>query len=328
MKNYLNIGLYGYYNSGEFCDDYLEMAIKRTLNKIAGEYGIGLIYNDKKLSPDGVILGGGSIIGIEYNFGNVINTKVPFYIFGSGFRGINSNRIELFQNLWNRASLIALRGEVSKHKLEKLGFDTSKVDILGDPIFLCENHLKNNENSENRKSFIGGVFRPYFTRDDTIKKIYEYLSKIRCEDVKLFTFAKSQGDDIGGRRIGFNTIDNLGAIQTYREMRNASFWFGNRLHPFCIALIHGIPTIGLDIEFDKVEDVCSSIDYPYYIKNENLYLDSFRKMYVNLMDNEKEGNADNWEKINERVQIKINDIRNNLKTFARKIVDDIISKGS
>lgn len=303
----MKIGIYGHYGHGEFCDDYIEMAIKNTFDNITETKNewVRLPSNDYNL--DLILLGGGSILGVDYDYNILKKTNIPFYIFGSGFR--DSENSFNVQYLLDRSSGAFVRGKVSKQKLESLNIDTSKIVGFGDPIFLCR------KKTVVSKNFIGGVFRPYITDKKIMGQIFGYLKTERKQNIKLFSFSKPQTDHLGASSIGYKTVD-ADVIQTYNEMIKSSFWFGNRLHPFSIALIYDIPTIGLDIEFDKVEDLCSSIHYNYYIKNEDLNIDTFRCMYNNVIKNH--------EVIDKNVQTEISIVRNNLETFARKIVDSVI----
>lgn len=330
----MKIGLLGFYGANEYCDDYLEIAIRKVFDDISKKKGAGNIewvrFNgninndinrkliDWEKSPlDAVILGGGSILGVGYGI-SWLKNNVPFYIYGSGFR--ECQNLEDLKYMLDRALFVSLRGNTCIKRLKDLGLNVSKVSCVGDPIFLCDkmNVMNAKKATDNGNSFIGGVFRPYITEDNKIKQIFDYLKVNRKEEIKLFSFAKGQGDDVGGKKIGFKTMDSFNNIETYNEMIKSSFWFGNRLHPFCIALMHGISTIGLDIEFNKVESVCSTLDYPYWIKNENLNLSTFESMYKDVIDNH--------EKINEGVQKKIDIIRNDLKMLAEKIFDDILAR--
>jgi hypothetical protein len=85
---------------------------------------------------------GGSLLGLPFNglVRGLKNSDCPFCIFGTGFRGINPGNLGLdhLRYLWKRAVLIALRGKKCVEHLSKLGVDTSKVDLLGEPILLSD----------------------------------------------------------------------------------------------------------------------------------------------------------------------------------------------
>lgn len=305
----IKIGLWGYYGHGEFCDDYIEYAIKTTFNYISGNNIEWVRLPTGKTVLDAIILGGGSLLGTpEPKLVGMLkeNVDMPFYIYGTGFRNIEKSGFENLQYLWDRASLIAVRGESSIERLDEQGLKMSKVAALGDPIFLCSGQQKQDG------GYIGGVHRPYIVNEQVLKEAFEFLKRKRNQDVKMFSFAKDQGDCRGG--LGYEIYD-LNINQTYNGLIQSSFWFGNRLHPFCIALMHSIPTIGLEIEFRKVEDVCSTLDYLYWLNISDFSGDTFVDMYSKLMENHKE--------IDEKVQIRISSIRQQLCNIAERILKGV-----
>jgi len=312
----------GYYGCGELCDDLLLHLIKKTFDSL-GEIewhpkdGGGL---------DLLILGGGSLLGLPNAFLKeyLERSSCVFCIFGAGFRGINPNDSGLddLRFLWERADLIAVRGRVSVERLDGLGFDVSKISALGDPIFLMDGKSAGEE-------CVGGVTRPYNVDLGWMKQIFEFLRREIGQEVRLFSFCDGQGDLIGEELSyrtqsfidesyskdavlrgdhSFQSIMESSCAAVYRS----SFWFGNRLHPFCVALINSIPTIGVEIEFRKVEDVCSTLDYSYWIRA-NAPLEEFKEMYYKL--------TSNWKKVNEGVQKRIAGIKEDLRALARRALD-------
>ena len=116
--------------------------------------------------------------------------------------------------------------------------------------------------------------------------------------MQLLGFSASQRD--WGGSMGFE--------DTYNCICRSSFWFGNRLHPFCVALINGVPAMAVEVEFGKVADVCSTIGYPHWV-NPN---DNLREAYVRLMSD--------WEGTREKVDVNVGIVRRRLE----KAVDEVL----
>ena len=317
----------GYFGAGELCDDLLLHMIRENFNSLCDD--IEWHPRDHK-GLDLLILGGGSLLGGSLSLlkKGLEKSSCVFCIFGTGFRETNLKAIpqtvlEDLRYTWNRADIIAVRGETSVERLDQLGFDVSKISVLGDPVFLLEG-------KKAEKEYIGGVIRPqpYNLNHELMKERFEFLRSEIGQRVRLFSFCDSQGDMIG-EELGFRTqslLENypekalLRGDQSFRRVIEAScaavyrssFWLGNRLHPFCVALINSVPTIGVEIEFRKVEDVCSTLNYPYWIRAD-APIEEFKEIYYQL--------TDNWEKVNEGVQKKITEIKKDLRELARRTVD-------
>lgn len=317
----------GYWSKGELCDDLLLHMIRETFNSLCDD--IEWHPRDHK-DIDLLILGGGSLFGGPYSLlkSGLEKSSCVFCIFGTGFRETNLKAftqagLEELKYTWNRADIIAVRGKTSVERLDQLGFDVSKISALGDPVFLLEG-------KNAKREYIGGVIRPqpYTLNHELMKERFEFLRSEIGQEVRLFSFCDSQGDMIG-EKLGYRTQSFLENYSVNAMLRGdpsfqriiedscaavyqSSFWLGNRLHPFCVALINSVPTIGVEIEFRKVEDVCSTLDYPYWIKAD-ANIEEFKNMYYQL--------TNNWEKVNEGVQKRITEIKKDLKEFTQRTVD-------
>lgn len=318
----------GFFGAGELCDDLLLHMIRETFNSLCDD--IEWHPRDGK-GLDLLILGGGSLFGGAYSLlkDGLEKSSCVFCIFGTGFRETNLRAFSpaVLENLkytWNRADIVAVRGKTSVERLDKLGFDVSKISALGDPAFLLEGKTA-------EKEYIGGVTRPQPYNPRGLEQMKHRLDFLRSEigqEVRLFSFCDSQGD-LDGELIGYRTKSLLGNYSKEALIRGdpsfqriiedscaavyrSSFWLGNRLHPFCVALINSVPTIGVEIEFRKVEDVCSILNYPYWIRAE-APIEEFKEMYYRL--------TNNWEKVNEGVQKRIIEIRKDLREIAQRTVD-------
>jgi len=293
----MKIGLVGFYGFNAYSDEFIVKAIQDAFNKEADIewHVIGLLHKEYYVYPedlDLIILGGGSLLGSylpELTLYLAIN-DTPFVIFGTGVRDLEPEHIKMSRYIWNRASLIGVRGWVSEEKLRDAGFDTSKISVYGDPIFLLEDeHLI-------KDGYLKGVVRPHNVNVQWVVDCLNIIQGKTPRAIRVLKFASEQGD-YGAK---------LGLLETYNEVCSASFWFGNRLHPFCVALINDIPSIAVEIEFRKVEDVCSTINYPYWIRPD----ENISDMYDLLMQN--------WEEERESIKSRIDVVRSDLKDMVKE----------
>jgi len=244
----LKIGLMGYYGYNAYSDDLIAKAITYAYDKKADvEWSIIPLHTIPKTNLDLIILGGGSLLGHPFTAlaNRLRNDNTPFIILGTGFReAIDMNSLKY---LFNRADLIAVRGHTSEHKLRKHGLHVEDIDAVGDSIFLLPPQRKRDGD------YVGAVIRPHIVDQRWMESSLQRLGELRNQETRTFCFSQVQGD-LGA----WSSLED-----TYRGIYESSFWFGNRLHPFCVALINGVPALAVELEFDKVQDVCSTIKYPY-----------------------------------------------------------------
>ncbi len=304
METPLRILLFGFYGVGELCDDFMADATKQTFEEVSDR---PIQWVSTTEPADLVILGGGSLLGENLYLDQLADMMkqrdCPFAIFGTGVRDLEKGKfLPTLQYLWDRASSISIRGETSRQRLRDWGLATQRIQTLGDPIFLTKPlGLK-------KKGYIGGVIRPTpYSTLEWMKNAFEFLRVTRNQPVKLFSFCEAQGDAATNRSSGYES-HVLDAAQTHRGIAESSFWFGNRLHAFCLALIEGVPTIGVEVEFRKVEDVCSILGYPHWIHAG----DAFEQTYFDL--------AANSGSIYAKVARNIVTIRTSLRSQAQQIL--------
>ena len=303
MNGQIKIQLYGFYGVGELCDDFMAITTKNTFEEISER---PIQWIPPGVPPDLIILGGGSLLGSVplYNLRAILEkTDCPFCIFGTGVRDTQKGPfLPDLQYLWNRASSIFVRGETSVDRLKQWGIDTAKIETLGDPIFLSD------PSNIEKEGYIGGVIRPTICNGTWMKNSFGFLHNTRNQPVKLFNFCEQQLDKFCNELTEYESY-SLDVNQTWKGIAKSSFWFGNRLHAFCAALIGGVPTIGVEIEFKKIEDVCTTLDYPYWVYAGN----SIETKYYQLIEN--------WDNINKQLQDKIATIRNNLRNQIKHILE-------
>lgn len=289
----MKIGLFGHYTYNDYSDEFIASAIKNAFERKGAEVRVSYFGHDNYSDIDLAILGGGSLLGASliYMVEQLKKQDYPFVIFGTGFR--EATDLKSLHYLWNRASLIGVRGKTSVERLNKAGVDIERISFLGDPIFLLKpmNQLSD--------GYIKAVMRPHPSVDlHWMNRFVKWLSSERSEPYFFLNFSTAQGD-WGGQ---------LGLEHTYSEIGKASFWFGNRLHPFCVALINGIPAMAVEVEFRKVEDVCQMLNYPFWVKpGENLQMN-----YRNLMRE--------WDNIKDAVKYRITDIRHSLENMVEEAI--------
>lgn len=301
MNTPLRIILYGFYGVGELCDDFMAIATRETFEELSGRKIQWVSLGEP---ADLVVLGGGSLLGsVPMEQLRAAIKECPFCIFGTGVRDTQKGGfLQSIEYLWGRAASISVRGETSRERLEQWGVDTGKIETLGDPIFLSK------PSDAAREGYIGGVIRPINGCSGVwMSNVFEFLRNTRGQPVKLFSFCESQFDKFSNELSGYENY-SLDARETRNAIARASFWFGNRLHAFCLALIESVPAIGVEIEFRKVEDVCSTLDYPYWVNAGT----QFKQKYYRLVEN--------WDTIDRRVQEKIATVRANLRSQVRYIL--------
>lgn len=304
MATPLRICLFGFYGQGELCDDYMAHETMRIFMDLSDR---PVLWTNPTEPTDLIILGGGSLLGTNTFFDQLIallkQRDCPFAIFGTGVRDTEKgNFVTGLKYLWDRASSISVRGETSFERLKDWGLDTTKIQALGDPIFLTE------PLNLEKKPYIGGVIRPTpMTNPAWMKEAFEFLQAARGMPVKLFSFCDAQGDHRSNQAAGYESF-SLDGLETRKAIAESSFWFGNRLHAFCLALIESVPAIGVELEFRKVEDVCSTLDYPYCADPGALVPPLYRLL------------QEKWGTVFERTQQHIAAIRASLRSQAQQIL--------
>lgn len=305
MNILFKVMLFGYYGVGELCDDFMATATKQTFEELSKRT---IQWVSPGEPADLIILGGGSLLGDNLYLDQLCNilahTDCPFAIFGTGVRDIETGAfLPRLQYLWDRAAFVSVRGETSWQRLHLWGIDTSKIQFLGDPIFLSS------PLGLEKKGYIGGVIRPTpICPPARMKAAFDYLHAVRNQPVKLFSFCEPQLDGATNKASGYDSYV-FDAVQTRKGIAEASFWFGNRLHAFCLALIEGVPAIGVEIEFRKVEDVCSTLNYPYFTYGGY----PIEHTYYHLMQD--------WDTKYIQVQERIAVIRRGLRSRAQHILE-------
>jgi len=303
----LRVGLVGYYGYDEYSDDLIAKGIMDAFNE---EYELLRHHNiEWVIMPLGsgsydnldlVILGGGSLLGLDlYPLidGLKKHPNLKFCILGTGTRDLIN--LESTKYLFNRTPYVAIRGDVTAENLATIGCDVEKIEVLGDSIFLHYDEFMF------RESYLGITHRTHAPPSyHLMNELISYLQEITGFKPTFIPYCVKQGDVTDGK--------NYTMEQVYEMTCKSSFWFGNRLHPFAIALINHVPAIPVEIEFNKVQDLCSTIGFKHYIHHEELSLKTLHRTYIDLMNN--------WDKIDVQCNDQIDRVRNKYKSLITELV--------
>ena len=244
---------------------------------------------------DLVIFCGGTWLGkIRIQFANTVNKwhktlRIPYILYGSGYRNesesLSSEDKEFLSLLLENAHKIGIRGKDSFQKLQNEGFDVSKFHAVGDPTFSFQSSdIDERECSRALKgdSFLGMNSRIIleveqhqaschndWIRWEWLAKTYNYLfenegfrsfinfpltvsSKSYYSDQKAFHALKFHlRPEISPRECYINLLPML------RGIGKARFNVGERLHFQLMSLVHGVPFLPIEYEFEKLSDALS-----------------------------------------------------------------------
>lgn len=328
----IKIGLYGYFHKNAYCDDLIMQCTEKllkaqTTEEIQFEEQIGNNLNEERLNSfDLIIICGGSSLanGTPAIFADD-RIKVPLCIFGTGYRkedgGLSETACNNLNRIFKKAAVISVRGHRTLHWLTKYGIDCSNVIGLGDPVFAFSPTDYGIGSTDDHIDCIGGNIRTNviqsYHNPDTEKflvDIYNILKRKYNKRIKLFSFSYADGDNDleAAKRWGYK-IGYMDLKETVKELAKCSFWIGQRLHPFVVSLCVGIKAIGIEYQFEKMWDCCSTINYPYWLWSTATKKD-FVEMYEKLVMDDT---------IMSKTKEEIESVKKNINIVARKIMEVI-----
>jgi len=318
----MKIGLIGYFGAGAYSDDLIEHVTKQLLLKEKPKANINSSWRQKCIrgtdpkllnSFDLIIQAGGSLLGKceHYPITDIHRwhdkIKTPMAIFGTGYRyepkiePLNKVRKRRLQLLFKKAQVISVRGHRTMHHLRSNKIDVSRVVSVGDPVMACDIKLKINP-----KFIMGNVrYSPqhevkHASNERTqmlMAEIYDWLIDHYDLPLVLISFrnARKDNDTLGAEkvRILMKHADKVKIIspKNFREavehMKNAAFWFGQRLHPTVFAGVQGIPFVGVEYQFEKMIDWAGTVGIDNYINTKNATLNTFIKKFHTVPRNMK-----------------------------------------
>jgi polysaccharide pyruvyl transferase WcaK-like protein len=90
---------------------------------------------------------------------------------------------------------------------------------------------------------------------------------------------------------------------------DASFWFGQRLHPSVFASIHNIPFVGVEYQFNKMLDWSDTVEIDNFIRTDTATLEDFIEVHSRIEENM------------ERLKRTLPRVIQNIRETANKIMD-------
>jgi len=320
----MRIGLIGFFNEGAYSDDLIEHVTKKLLSELDGDVkfdssllqicinGTAPVYLN---SFDLIVHAGGSLLGkcTHYPVRDIVAwkdlVKTPLALFGPGYRleldkePLNSSSRYRLQTLFDRAEVISVRGHVTIKYLKMNDIDVSRIDSVGDPVMACGRRFK-----PEPKYIMGNVRN---MSDEEIQhasnikvhrvmaEIYDWLIEHYELPLKLISFHHNTSED--NDVYGANAVKKLmkhgdkvdiiyhsNFSYAINSMKDAAFWFGQRLHPTIFAAVHEIPFVGMEYQFDKMLDWASTVGIDNYIHTVDMTLDNFIEKFNSVPDNMKQ----------------------------------------
>lgn len=308
----MNIGLIGYFGSEAYSDDLIEHITKRLLLEFEpdiqfdstilskGHHGSNPDYLNKF---DLIIHCGGSLLGkcTHYPIRNISQwankVKTPLAVFGVGYRyepdkePLTPIMRERVNTLFDKAEIVTVRGCYTVKHLKENDIDVSKISSLADPVMAFS--LKFPPISRN---IIAGNVRnmpQVEVQHNATEKVQKLMAEcydwlIDRYDKRLFLLSFRHNiaidNDIIGAQRTRELMRNKDRVTTYAVedfmktvefMRNAEFYFGQRLHPTIYAATQGIPFVGVEYQFDKMLDWASTVGIDNIIHTKTDSLEDF-----------------------------------------------------
>lgn len=317
----MKIGLIGYFGSQAYSDDLIEYVTRKLLLEINPDAKIdsallnkcsGGTDPDYLNSFDLIIHAGGSLLGkcTHPPIRDIANwadkVKTPIAIFGTGYRyepdkePLNSESNQRLQLLFSKAEMVCVRGWRTIYYLKQNGVDTSKIQVLADPVMACDiklvmepkylmGNVRNMPNNEIQHSTTDKVH-------GLMAEIYDWLIEKYNLPLHLISFRHNIVEDcdlIGAAKVKEKmkysykvSIDShTDPKQAFNSMNHAVFWFGQRLHPTIFAATQGIPFVGVEYQFDKMLDWVSTVGIDNYIHTKDVTLESFISAFNRVQRN-------------------------------------------
>jgi len=320
----MRIGLIGFFNEGAYSDDLIEHVTKKLLSELNDDVtfdstllqlcanGTSPVYLN---SFDLIVHAGGSLLGkcTHYPVRDIVAwkdlVKTPLAIFGPGYRfepdkePLNSTSHHRLQTLFDKAEVISVRGHTTIKYLKRNDIDVSKIDSVGDPVMACGRWFKPDPKyiMGNVLNMSGGEIQHASNAKvhRVMAEIYDWLIEHYGLPLKLVSFHhnRSKDNDVDGalavKRLMKHSVDmdiiyHSNFSDAINSMKDATFWFGQRLHPTIFAAVHGIPFVGMEYQFDKMIDWASTVGIDNYIHTVDMTLDGFIEKFNSVSDNMKQ----------------------------------------
>ena len=300
--------LIGWHQQGALGDDLLAIAVKQIFDEGARSYGIDLVWGESPETSDYIIVGGGTLLGID-NIGileTLLKCRKPYSIFGTGFRRerrdigkVNADRLrELLEN----ADFVFLRGYLSKQFCVHAGI--KRGEVIGDPAFQFSPIPVPMEEGHGIK--VGVSIRsmdnqsePQYTDNDHCREMIRDIANFvagqkRCEFF-FFDLAKNIYDadqlaisalitDLNGKYHCHMVPFSMGVEKAFSILARMDYMISQRLHPTIVAWSNGVSHISLDYQNGKTEDFLSTIGMTEFgLRTDDFTMGGYRRKWNRLM---------------------------------------------
>ena len=338
-------GLIGYFGSGAYSDDLIEHVTKRLLLEQRSDLtfdstllsrGEAASNPDYLNSFDLLIHCGGSLLGkcTHYPIRDIAKwadkVRTPLAIFGLGYRfepdkePLAPEMRERIRLLFEKSSVISVRGEYTVKHLQENGIDTSKIGSLADPVMACDivldkspllivGNVRDMPSVEIQHASTGNVQR-------FMAECYDWLIDTYDLSLILVSFRHNieSDNDIKGANRVISLMRNerralslmpSNYLEAVKLLSGAKFYFGQRLHPTIFAATQGIPFVGVEYQFDKMLDWASTVGIDNMVNTKDATLEGFIEAHGRV-----EGNM---ARLKETIPLKVAEI----KATAKRIVE-------
>jgi len=292
--------LFGFFGYGAKADDMIRAITEDMIRESLGYVDIITRVNtnipcspDKiarylNLNCDGVILGGGSLLGrlrlppfdtIE-QWGN--DLQIPLIILGTGWREekkpLTKEERSKTKFLINRADYVGVRGYYSLEKIKGNHLPYKKVNVIGDPGLCYINRFgKCKLDNKSMGVVVRNMSQVEIEQDDRIGSNMRMFSIF----AQILDNAREEGYDIyffpfsSKNRTTDNDYIAMGQVQAFMKypssliqvnlpleqmvafMGNMDFVVSQRLHGSLLSLVQGVPIMPIEYQFNKLEDSLS-----------------------------------------------------------------------
>jgi len=290
----LKIGVIGHYGLGYLADDAMLYAIKEGFSRECSDATFFYPPDMERDDMDLLIIGGGTIVGDNHAYLHNIRRWIPNYdtptiVLGVGFRDgrITEDKIEDTKSMFTSAKIHGVRGFLSQSKLKKWGIETQ---VIGDPVLLLNRYHK--KKRDIRK--VGIIARnipegqlQYGSNKESVhffSQVIEYLQNEGYE-VNFIPFTPTDLSHVA-KELNTNITTPSNAEEAINLLHQMDFIVSERLHPFILSYMFGIPAIGIEVQFMKMHDFASTVPLTnHIIMRSALDMHIFTHKMATLLDN-------------------------------------------
>lgn len=331
--------LLGWYGKGAHGDDIIEITTKKLFEDVARIKHLSLEWVTDSNKADLVIIGGGSILGVDsmHLYERLKNIGVPLVFFGGGFRrekrDIGLEYIRGMKELFKKAVLKGVRGYLTQQFFVQIGIEDTEV--IGDPSITFQpvkvEQLPRKFKVAVSVRSMGKTGEPQYVANEinfrNIATICDFLVEKYQAQLYFFTFTENVHDsDSEGikeviSRMRYKDGHTLIPFETNTEelfslLGQMDYIVSQRLHPTILGWIQSVPHVAFEYQFGKTADFMQSIGMgEFVIRTDEFSMELYKKKLARLMKEK--------EVINSQAQKSINYWRNKQRNFAGRCLDPI-----